>query len=126
MRWNVISSSHYWVQEIYRQILKSSHRSPNEDDRKTKIRQRDELQKEEMRIFGRGSGLLFLTHERSARVKNLGTIRWIFIHHTTIPEFLNKTFLPLNIGIRNIADFVRMETIPTINIRPNGGALNTI
>jgi hypothetical protein len=89
-----------------------------------KITHRDELQEEEMGIL-RGSRLLFLTHERSARVKNLGTIRWIFIHHTTIPEFLNKTFLPLNIGIRNIADFVRMETIPTINIRPNGVHQNT-
>lgn len=65
-----------------------------------------------------GSLLLFLTHERSTRMKDLRTIRRILIHNTTIPKLLNETFLSLNIRIRNIANFIRMESIPNINTSP--------
>ena len=46
-------------------------------------------------------------------MKDLGTIRWIFIHHATIAKFLNETFFTLDIGVRNVTDLVGMEAIPT-------------
>lgn len=65
-----------------------------------------------LRIAGE---LLFLTHEGTAGVEDFWTVRWVFVHNTTIAEFLNETIFSLNIGIGNIADFVRMESIPTVN-----------
>lgn len=59
--------------------------------------------------------LLFLTHERTAGVEDFWTVRWIFVHNTTIAKFLDETIFSLNIGIGNIADFVRMESIPNVN-----------
>ena len=60
-------------------------------------------------------GLLILTHESATGVKDFRTIRRIFIHNATIAEFLNETFFPLDIGVGNIADLIRMEAVPEIS-----------
>lgn len=65
--------------------------------------------------------LLFLTHERTIGVEDLRTVGGIFIHDTTVAELLNERFFPLDIGIRDIADFIRMETVPVIKIMKNLG-----
>jgi hypothetical protein len=67
-----------------------------------------------MSVNNEGGKLLFTAHEWTGRVKDFRTIGRIFIHHATIPEFLNETFFSLNIGIGNIADFVRVEAIPRL------------
>ena len=58
--------------------------------------------------------LFFLSHESAAWVEDFRTVRWVFIHDTAIAEFLNETVFPLNIGVWNIANFIRMKAIPTL------------
>jgi hypothetical protein len=66
--------------------------------------------------ISRGNGgvwrLLFVTHEWTTWLENFRTIRRIFVHDATVAEFLNETFFPLDIGVRDIADFVGMEAVP--------------
>ena len=45
-------------------------------------------------------------------MKDLGTIRRIFVHHATVAKLLDETFFSLDIGIRNITDLVGMEAVP--------------
>jgi hypothetical protein len=65
--------------------------------------------------------LLFLTHEWTARIEDFRTIGRVFIHDTTIAELLDEGFFSLDVGVRNIANFIRMEAVPVIKIITNSG-----
>lgn len=65
--------------------------------------------------FLEGWGLLFSAYKWAIRVKDFRTVGRIFVHDTTVAELLDETSLALNIGIRNITDFIRVKAIPTIS-----------
>lgn len=58
---------------------------------------------------------MFLAHKWATGVEDFRTIRRVFVHDTAIAEFLNEAFFPLDICVRDIADFVGMETIPAMS-----------
>ena len=51
-------------------------------------------------------------------MEDFGTVGRIFVHDARVAEFLDERFFSLNIRIRNIANFVGMESIPTVNLCP--------
>jgi hypothetical protein len=55
-----------------------------------------------------------MAHQWTSGVEDFGTVGGIFIHDATVAEFLDETFLALNIGIRYIANFIRVEAVPRL------------
>ena len=57
-------------------------------------------------------------------MKDFRTIGRVFVHNTAIAEFLDEAFFPLDICVRDITDFVGMETIPVISVTDKHGEID--
>ena len=67
---------------------------------------------------------MFLANKWATRVEDFRTVRRIFVHYTAVAKLLDKAFFALDVCIRNIADFIGMETIPVISVMDEEREMN--